>query len=444
MNPTGGTPPYSYFWQTGQNTPIVNNIGYGNYIIYGQDARGCTDTAQLFVSGPDPLNQIVRVLQHVSCFNGDDGIANVLPYGGVGPYQFIWDNGDTTQITSNLSHGIHYVTVIDANGCTSVGSGILTAPFPIFEDSIQVNNITCFDGQDGSIYVQAGGGYAPYQYSWNNGDSTGYITNLSIGTYTVTVTDTLNCSQVFTYQLTQPTPITNAFTNVQSVLCFGNQNGSATVNPAGGVSPYQFIWNADPSLSDSIPTYLNTGINTVQITDSRGCSILDSVFIDSPDSLVVSIQGTNISCYGKDDGQIVVQVSGGQVPYQFNWSNGQTDSLISQAMPFINYSCTVTDANGCSEVVSIILDEPSSLQAYFSQFSSTECNQGDQGYIEVTATQGSTPYSFTWSNGFNEVDSSQSLIENLTAGTYEVSITDQNGCQTMFRYVYCRSRYACS
>ena len=425
----GGTPPYTYWWQDGQTTALASGLGPNFYWVSVSDANGCTDTASVVLNQAIPLSFELNLIQSVSCFGGTDGAALVDSLQGAAPFNYLWSDGTTTALNNNLALGQYQVSVSDANGCSATASIIIYEPIAIGLLNNSEIPASCYGGNDASLSIQASGGNSPYAYNWSDGQTNNTATGLTAGMYTVTVTDAAGCQAVFQQLATQASPLVLSFINVTDINCHNNQNGSATPLIGGGSPPYSLMWNNNSAYSDSIPSYLSVGWNTLQVIDNNGCTILDSVYIDNPNAIVVSTNSSDISCYGYNDGTATVNASGGTPPLSYSWSiSNSNQASISNLEPNVLFWCTVTDQNGCEEISSFYLYEPNELLVYWGQVSNVDCHNGSNGILSVYATQGISPYSFDWSNGISEINTSTSTISGLSAGTYAITVTDQNGC----------------
>src|SRR5690606_35673089 len=217
-------------------------------------------------------------------------------------------------------------------------------------------DISCNGANDGSITVNVTGGTAPYTYLWSTplGGNSPSVSNLSPGAYTLTVTDSDNSTLTETFTIIEPAVLTANTTKVD-IGCSGQSNGTATVTAAGGTAPYTYLWSN--GMTTATATNLQAGSYSVTVTDAKGCTVNASVSITQGSLMTVLGTKTDISCYGANDGSIVLNVTGGSSPYTYSWSNAATSQSIANLIKG-TYTVTVTDANNCSETVSFTIVEP--------------------------------------------------------------------------------------
>ncbi|MGD1848913.1 MAG: T9SS type A sorting domain-containing protein [Salibacteraceae bacterium] len=294
------------------------------------------------------------------------------------------------------------------------------------------SSVSCFGSSDGTAAVQATNGVFPYTYQWSNGSSSDNQFGLSAGVYTVTVTDLTGCSAVFTDTVGSPDSIIIQFSANTPPTCGGCNDGSVVANAFDGTPNYSFLWNngfgSGPGTS-SFNNNLSAGIYTVTVTDQNGCTKSNSVLLGSlPLSTTVNI--TNITCNGFGDGMAMAAPVGGTAPYTYNWSNGATMPSISGLVSGV-YSVTVTDNVGStSSAIGIVAQAPPMglTAVVISQpFPIGSAN----GIAQATGTGGLPPYSFVWSTGFSATSNAISTLTGLVAGTYTVTMTDNNGCSNV-------------
>ena len=427
---TGNATGADYYWDVdgGQPTPATSAVGPfnvswttpGTHVVsLYVDWNGCySDTSYTTIVVPPELTNDVTV-EEVSCGNY---VVNNNPQGGTPPYTYTWSNGTG----SNFTAGTYTITVTDANGCAVVDTFTIDQDDPI-SVSINHTDVSCYGGNDGSITVSVQGGNPPYTYTWSNNPSLNdsIQTGLSAGTYEVTVSDSLQCEEAHTITISQPTALQLSFANQQDVTCSGECNGSISVNATYGTPPYTYSWsNGDTSPDiDS----LCAGTITVTVTDDHGCQATLSTTINEPQQLTTNITSqTDVSCYGLNDGTAQINVSGGTQPYSINWSDGESGNT-AQTLAAGDYTVTVVDANGCSNVDSVSISEPQQLIAYFSDVQDAGCWGTCDGHATINADGGTQPYTYFWWTGDGGMDQTQT---DLCVGDHTVSVTDANGCQT--------------
>ncbi|MBK7130860.1 MAG: T9SS type A sorting domain-containing protein [Crocinitomicaceae bacterium] len=202
----GGTPAYEYSLNAGpySNSGVFSGLSGGTYTVYAQDDHNCTTTGVVQIHEPSAIVLNASV-SDVSCAGGDNGVVDLSVTGGVAPYMFTWVLDDaiiTTEDIFNLTEGTYNVTVTDANGCVENGSYSVDAPSNPLVVNGAVTNATGSTATDGEIDVTVTGGTAPYTYSWSNGSTSGDLTGLAPGVYTVEITDAAGCSVSNTFTVT--------------------------------------------------------------------------------------------------------------------------------------------------------------------------------------------------------------------------------------------------
>ena len=442
---TGGTTPYTYEWNTDPVTagPSISNVPAGLYQVIVTDANACTDTLEIEIIEPDPI-QINLVDQvNLPCFGDETGSLEVEATGGTAPLQYSWSTVPPTPGTTlnNLGEGSYTVTVTDDNGCQATETYTITAPDQIEIQVDAIQNVLCNGENTGSVTVSATGGVPEYSFEWNdpNTQSGATADNLAAGTYTVTVTDQNNCTGQLEITITEPSsPLGGNIINVQDVLCFGDGDGQATVEGTGGSGSYLYQWDDPDGQQTPTASGLDPGTYTVTITDNNGCPISVELIItiDGPtDPLVLTLTpssfggGFNVACADDSTATIDLDITGGTAPYDVLWNlpglETSTDEDLSDLAPG-TYSVTVTDTNGCEEDAEITLTAPQPISIEFTTTPSL-CFGIPSGSIEISIEGGVPSYDVSWS-GPNGFMSSDLLLEDLEGGIYNLTIEDSNGC----------------
>ncbi len=382
------------------------------------------NTCQL--STPACQNTLLVSYTNETIQGASDGSASVSISGGSAPYTYNWSNGATQQSLQNLSPNNYSVSVYDAFSCLTTENFTIQAgsdPCQNFSVSISSANETTQGASDGSASLNVSGGSAPYTYNWSNGANTASISNLAPATYTATVTDNNNCSEVKSVSVNAGNdPCQNFSVSISSTneTTQGASDGSVSLNVSGGSVPYTYNWSNGAntgSISNLAPaTY------TATVTDNNNCSDVKSVSVnagnDPCQNFSVSISSTNETTQGASDGSVSLNVSGGSVPYTYNWSNGANTGSISNLAP-ATYTATVTDNNNCSDVKSVSIDagtvQIATTEIHHSQCNTllnaideliycTPINSAQQYMFEITYPDQSIQYVLSTNNAINLVN----------------------------------------
>jgi len=415
---TSGTAPYAYLWSSGAFTDTANGLSAGLYHVTITDQVGCTATDTITVYAPAPVVFGLPVTTPVSCVGGNNGTATVAASGGTGNISYTWSSGGNTATATGLAAGLYTVTATDANLCTATTS-VTVSTLPPVVVSINTTAVSCFGGSDGTATAAITGGTSPYSYAWSNASTGNPVTGLAIGAISVTAIDNAGCTAAANAMITQPAllTLTEFASNVQ---CFGQNNGSIILSANGGTTPYSFLWSDGNTQQDR--SNLGPGYYAVLVTDAKGCTDTISATVAQPTALVMTDSAVNATCYGQSNGDIYLTVTGGTVPYTYNWGIGITSQNATN-IPADNYYPTVTDNAGCTVGAVVTITSPP--QIVFPRASATpvSCFGGTNGIGQVFPSGGVPPYSYTW-NGIAGTNPDSGL----TAGFYTVTVTDANNC----------------
>lgn len=422
---TGGTPPYTAEWSNDDSGVIINGLSAGVYSYTVTDANGCTKVGSRTITQTAPLNAQASVM-NASCFGGTGGILLNI-FGGAGSYVVDWADlpGANNPVSrSNLPAGTYQVTVTDANGCTTATSAQITQPSAI-NIQFAVTNVACAPALLGSIDMTVTGGSGLYTFFWSNGSTASSLTNLAAGAYTVTVADSYGCTKTSTATVGQNTSINIQFATV-AASCFGDSNGMASATVTGGMPPYTYHWsNGATTLTlNNVPA----GAYTLSVTDASNCVVTGSANVTQPPALNLTFSSYPVSCHGGQNGAIDLTVAGGTAPYTYLWENNVTTQDVNNLWAD-TFDGTVTDANGCTAVISVTIQEPPALTLSLDAASPT-CANGNNGVILAQPEGGTPGYVYQWSNNFGTP-----AIGNLPSGFYTCTVTDANGCTVVMSAV---------
>ncbi|MBI2967292.1 MAG: gliding motility-associated C-terminal domain-containing protein, partial [Bacteroidetes bacterium] len=419
---SGGTPPYTYTWNDpgNQTNALATGLCAGNYTVSIIDPNGCSSNISTTIGQAFQLVATVTSTVPATCNGYCDGTATVLASGGTPPYFFYWNDplSQNTQTASGLCAGSYSVITEDANGCTTVNPVTITEP-PVLTINATGTDAHCGIA-DGSAVAVATGGNGTYAFTWSNSQAGDSTVNITAGVYTVTVTDIYGCSGFSTVTINNISGGSASISNITNVNCNGENTGSGSVSISGGTSPFTYLWSNGQS--NSTATGLAAGNYTISVSDFYGCVTVASCTITQPPVLAVTTTTDSVSCTGLCDGDAYAVVSGGISPYSFQWD----DPLATQNYELHNvcsgiYQVTITDGNGCTATGNAAITEPVAFILSVSQVDAS-CGQAD-GSAAVTASGGSPPYTYNWSNG-----QTLNSILNLVAGIYTITVTDANNC----------------
>lgn len=336
----GGTGALSISWADGPSTsPNRSGLCTGEYLFYLTDDQGCSQKGVVEIDGPPPL-ELMTNKTPPSCAGAANGSLQLQVAGGVGDYDYEWADGGTVSTLVNVTAGNYAVTVSDANNCL-LDTVLMLPDGPTLLANPQIG-YGCGDGQI-LVATQPINGVAPYTYQWSTGATGPYLLGMSAGMYALTVTDNNGCQGIkdFTIAYVPPLSISAAVTDVS---CFGAQDGAVNLQISGGQPPFALSWNNG---SNGMFVSDLAGGEYTYVLSAAGCGQARSVFINEPSGISASfyfdLQTNNLFT-------AFAEVQGGVPPYQYLWSNAQTNPEATNLNPSSSYTLTVTDATGCSRI----------------------------------------------------------------------------------------------
>ena len=413
-NIAGGTPPYDISWNNGTNGSDAF-LTVGTWFAKVTDANNCSAEQEVNVIGGVDLN--IQVSSTPANCETNQGTATALVVDGTSSYTYEWENGETTATATQLTPGDYKVTVTDVGGCTGLASVTIDESDPI-EMTADATASGC-TGDDGTATVEPIGGTGTYFFKWddplNQGGQTAY--QLPPGTYTVTVTDESGCTGITEIEV--PDNSINVVVDITDASCDDIPTGKLNADvTSGGTGPFTYQWSNGQTGKDlaGVPA----GWYSVIVTDASGCTEEMTVEIED-ESMQVDIQMAAQGCPGTSEGVLEAVIENGIAPYNVIWSNG-TQSQAIGSLPDGTYSVVVTDAAGCEKEMTYELETPE-IQLV-SNFTNSSCEDIDNGTAQVVIANGGTaPFTYAWSNGMTAAS-----LDNLPSGTYDVVVTDANGC----------------
>ncbi|WP_192877626.1 MULTISPECIES: T9SS type A sorting domain-containing protein [Arenibacter] len=441
----------------GTDGPNISGIVAGGYMLTVTDINTTTSSAPIIINQPTEALSITNVITtDISCFEGVSGSIQIEALGGTGDYTYSLD-GITyrnSPIFNGLAQGNFTAYVRDSNNCDFI------SPNPVMINEPQELSfvidlqqpLSAANAADGAITITAFGGTGTLSYSWTGPTNftpinSNVLENLPGGDYLVTIIDenyALNngagCILVSQQPITiaEPGQLIVSLNQTVFLECNDDDFAEITANVQGGVAPYTFEWFRTENGNDiqlvedtEIIGNLTAGAYFVRVTDTNTINVdATSVIIDQPDLLEITENSiTDVLCNGAETGSIAISVQGGTLPYTYEWSNGAVTEDLSNIAAG-EYSVLIFDDNGCLAESTYIVGTPADpLQIVDTTLMDVSEYQANDGSIALEISGGSEPYTIAWtriSDGQNMGD--QSTISNLATDSYEVLITDANGC----------------
>ncbi len=374
------------------------------------------------VEGEEPEGEQTELIISInktdpSCNNDAEGSIELTVIEGTSPYEILWNTGQAEFVLQSLSAGSYTYTVTDASGKQASGEVILESPAHI-NIMATITDSDCQGANNGSIDIAIEGGNAPYTFLWSNGSTSQNLTNLYAGPYFVQVTDATGCSSEKTISILNTISI-QAEATISHPSCQKGTLGNIVISATGGAEPYSFSWSN--GMEGSSIDGLTDRYYRVTITDQGGCSYSKTYSIVTDVGIVANATITKTNCFDDAAGEIDLTISGGTDSYTIEWSNGaSTEDLVGLVSG--DYTATITDALGCQIDFKTTLSKDDIIINY-ENMAIPSCNGSVNGAVSISVSNGTEPYTFSWSNGSSDED-----INNLPSGKYTVEVTDDKGC----------------
>ena len=412
--PVGGVPPYSYLWSNFSTDSIQTSVCAGQYSLLLTDSNGCHLVDTTTVHQPTQV-QIAGTVTGVTCNGFQTGAITLTVSGGAAPYSYKWSNGPTSQNLTGLAAGNYSVTVSDAHNCSQTASFTVTESQGL-HTNISISDPRCAGGNDGFVSVVVTGGTIPYSYRWStsNVQAGATATNLSAGSYTLTVTDSVNCSATVTASVLDPSAVI-VTTNFTGSRCANNPTGSVKANVTGGFPPYRYMLNGYLQNTDSF-SHLAPGNYAMLVFDANGCQGTDSFFIPSHNTIGVTLSATDYDILTGMKTQLSAVATSDTTILHYIWSPVTIDTV-----DVFNYS-NCSDTSDCSTPY---VSPPFTTQFLVTVMDADSCFASDSVTIIVKEDDVVFfPTAFTPNgDGLND----RFEFDILGASTIEISIFDRWG-----------------
>jgi hypothetical protein len=426
---------------TFNNFYSFNSLSAGTYYVVGDDGGGCTGKSEsCIVLESNPIDVNLYVVNASSC-SPNTGAIYITGATGTPPFTYSWNTTpiQTTSFITGLTVGNYILTMTDNTGCVVSKGVTISAENPLGLFDISFTNPSCFSS-DGTVTITASGGTSPFQFVGSNGQidttfsNTNTFYNLPAGFFTVVVKDAGNCSFTATTSLLTAGGLSIASVNITNSTCSGN-GGQISVTVFGGSPPYVYTLTdslgSNTVVSGGFPNWtfngLTSGTYTLTITDEGPCDFIQTYEVENNVLFELNIDTTGTTC-NQDDGSVLLSItSGGTAPFHYE-IDGYSDfsnnlEYFYDNLPSGNYVATVTDANYCQQELPFTIDGSDSVDFLLI---GTDSLDGNNGTIGALITNGEPPFTLTWSSNVGTQTGTE--IIGLSAGTYTLTVTDNNGC----------------
>ena len=432
---SGGSPGYTYDWHN-SNTPTsisfsqdLNNIVAETYTVDVLDINNCVISLTQEITQPLLPIDVQTIVTDVLCNGDNTGAIDLSIIGGTSPYTVSWTSGQIAEDIANIFEGTYGYTVVDALGCIFTGSEYVSEPVQPLMVTNVITDVLCYGESNGAINLTVSGGTIPYSFAWSNssflmseiGED---ITGFPADSYTFEITDDNGCSYIDTLDILQPTQLTTSVVGID-ILCKNGDNGSVDLTVGGGVLPYSYLWS-NGLLTEDIGT-LTAGSYSVTVIDFNNCMIQDSIVLIEPlDSLTFTFSTIDVTCNDGVNGEIDLDIHGGTLPYDYNWSSGDTTAIITDLTSGY-FTFNIIDNHGCNISDSIFIDQPE-IVTLSEVITPVTCYGMNDGEINITPVGGTSPYSFTWFNSTFALSAQTEDLLGFPTDTYQLEILDSNNC----------------
>jgi gliding motility-associated-like protein len=455
LNVTGGTPytirNYDYKWSNaiGNNSPVNANLMAGTYSVTITDSLSCSKISTFNVTIPKTPTIDSFKITKPKCATSTDAIVEVFAKQGNSPIQsYTWNGGKIGKTIAGIGTGTYYLTITATDGCLKIDSVKVTGPAPlVLVDTIKKLPL-CAGDEDGGINFKVTGGTSPYTYTVGNNPSSIFpvITGFKAGTYTYSIKDANNCPALTgSFTIDDPVKVKVDIIVEKLASCYSGGPCDARVRALAsggyaGTGIYSFTWGKPITIFSSTGTIsiannLCKGFILLNVNDGI-CGLDSLIEIGSPDSITIDPVSLGnikpVSCFGSADGTVDVSFLGGTPPFKYLWDNNST-VLKRDNMKAGKYSLIVSDNNNCIQTYSPIVSQPPVLKILLDSVNTRDvrCFGFSTGQIKVAVVGGNgEPYNYKWDKN----PSISSIANDLSLGTYSVTVTDPKGCKDTLNY----------
>ena len=447
LNNPSGEGPHSYKVFHNNLMYDLNALPEGELVLVYTDANGCIDSSLINHVADTAFYTEFNLIDPncVGALNGQ--IAIGLDNAGVFPYSINWlDNGSSALERTGLTDGIYEVEITDSLGCKENSKIVLESISNILIETVFIDSVSCTDKTDGAIFINASGGIEPYQFTWNNGDTTKNLLAIGAGAYEINVVDAVGCAVQADFDLADVDPmlVSVSFFMDNTYPCSQKPVDSLKLDITGGRLPYTVKWSDE--YEGIIYPEPEQQVYAVEIFDSYGCAVVleDVIVKDAPSMLSVSYDYFNNNALGCEEGllldQIKFELQDGQLPLNYIFYNAggtmpvmsslvDNDEYVSESMPNGFYDIEIIDDNGCIQnIEGISLEHIAPIDAGILNIQDLTCANTNDASIAFEVSGGIQPYQFKLLHDNLLVELSSTVLDSLSAGNYLIITEDAFNC----------------
>lgn len=423
---TGGTAPYTYIWDNGENTALATKLAPGQRNVSITDSKGCKTQGSVEIAeNVIALNATLKETKKLDCAGAKDAALQVEVSGGKAPFTYTWGSSTLSGTqASGLAAGDYSVTVSDASGKSVTASAKIEQPSPL-QVQINVTAPASTNNADGKATAQVSGGTSTYTYRWDNGETLANASKLAPGPRSVTVTDAKGCKAEANSTISENVLALDVKLEAKSVInCNGAKEGSLQANVSGGKGPFTYRWSVNGA-NDNFAKNLAAGDYSVSVSDASGKTASANFSLEQPTAIQLKANVTAPASTNNSDGKATAQASGGTGAFSYKWDSGETVPSATKLSPGL-HNVTVTDAKGCAATATVTITENIlPLLVELEEKTPVQCFGAKSGSILAKVQGGKSPYRFQWS----DPNTKDEAAIGLTAGTYSLTVTDATGAQ---------------
>lgn len=421
-----GKAPFRYDWTPNVSRSAgASGLSGGRYLVEVTDSLGCRALFDTLLFEPEALRlSVADAVDTVFCNRICNGRIELAAGGGVPPYRYRWETGDTTLKIRDLCAGTYRFVLEDARHCTDTIAVNITDTSDM-KVGAQVENVSCYGACDGSI-VLLPSGRPPYQYQWKTGETRDSLQQLCAGIYDVTVTDDRFCRRRLFPEVQQPEPLAVDSLDIQAPLCYGRSDGQIAASVKGGTAPYRYFW--DGVLGGPVKGSLTSGKYHLQVRDANGCTLDTLVVLPERDSLSGRLEATKVPCKEVCNAEAMAFIRGGTPPYAYSWDGETSDSAV-RDLCYGTHELTVTDSNGCRWVRQFQVEDSvvftKEIRAWADRY---DLFAGEKTLLHVTEVDSGYTYHWSPPEGLSSTQGTDVEASPDDSITYTVTVRDMFGC----------------